>query len=219
MFTIWISPRVVSWIAPVALFLVLVLMFFPWTGVYPGGYAVYKQSALQMIWGGYSVDPVGEHVVGMENAIHGAIHANWLVAFYFLFILAALVLAATPLVQARTSYPLPRAFQKLLPWHAVLVVIATLLAFLILARFLVGGSDFEKAVISIVDKSFEKEPANLTPEEQIERGLKISRLNLSRTFWLRCAVFFHVIALAGGGVELWLQRRGGRPLPRLEAHY
>src|SRR5207253_4387536 len=108
-FTIWISPRGVPWIAPVALFLVLILMFFPWTGVYPGGYAVYKQSALQMIWGGYSVDQVGEQVVRMENAIQGAIHANWLMAFYFLLILAALVLAAMPLVRARTSLPLPDA--------------------------------------------------------------------------------------------------------------
>ena len=90
-------------------------------------------------------------------------------AFYFLLILAALMLAAMPLVRARTSLPLPGAFQKLLPWHAVLVVIATLLAFVILVRFLVGGSDFEKVVITIVAKSFEKEPANLTLEEQIER--------------------------------------------------
>ena len=58
-----------------------------------------------------------------------------------------------------------------------------------------------------------------TPEERIERGLRLDRLNLSRTFWLHCAVVFHLTALASAGLELWLQRRGARPLPRLEMHW
>jgi hypothetical protein len=217
--TISISPRAVSWITLMSLFLVLVLMFFPWTGVYPGGYGVYKQSALQMIWGGYSVDQAGEQVVRLEKAITEAIQANWLMVFYFLLILAALVLAAAPIVQTQTAYPLPQPLQKLLPWRNILVVIATLLAFLILLRFLVGGSDFEKAVIAVIDKSMGKDPSALTQEEQIERGLRLSRLNLSRAFWLRGAVLFHIIALVGAACELWLQRRGERPPPRFEAHW
>jgi hypothetical protein len=218
-YTVWLSPRVVSWIVPVALFLGFILMFAPWTGVYPGGYAVYTQNALQMIWGGFSVDSAGEKIVGMEKAIRAAIRANWLMVVYLLLILASLILAAAPLVQARTAYPFPRAFQQLLPWRTLLIVIATLLAFLILLSFLAGGSGFENAVIAIAEQGSDKEPATLTMEERIERGLKLSRLNLSRTFWLDCAVFSHVIALAGAGMELWLQRRGARPLPRIEAHW
>jgi hypothetical protein len=154
----------------------------------------------------------------METAIDAAIGANWLMVFYLLLILAAFVLAMLPLAQARISYPLPRPLQALLPWRALLVVIAILLALLILLRFLVGGSDFEKTVAAVAEKSNEKEPATLTQEDQIERGLRLSRLNLSRTLWLRWAVLFHLIGLASAGVDLWLQRRGERPLPRLEAH-
>src|SRR5207249_7563220 len=89
---IWISPRAIRWIAPVALFLILILLFFPWTGVYPSGYAVYTQTALQMIWGGYSVSPVGDKVLGMAKAIDGSIRANWLMLFYLLLTLAAFIL-------------------------------------------------------------------------------------------------------------------------------
>jgi len=224
MFTIWISPRVVRWFAPVALFLVLILLFFPWTGVYPGGYAVYTQNALQMIWGGYSVDPVGDKVIGLEKAITEAMRANWLMFFYLLLILAALVLAASPLVLTQVAYPLPQTLQPLWPWRTVLLLAATLVAFLILLAFLVNGSGFENAVITVAEKpekaalATEKEPPNPIQEE-IARGLRIGRLNLSRTFWLHCAVFSHCLALAGAGLELWLERRGARPLPRLEAHW
>lgn len=218
-FTVWLSPRVVRWITPVALFLVLLLMFFPWTGVRPGGYAIYTQNAFQMIWGGYSVDPTGEKVLGMEKTVSAAIRANWYMVFYFLLIVAALLLAATPPVLARISYPLPGALQRIWPWHTVLSLVATLLAFLLLLALLVNRPGLENAVIAAVEKGAEKDQApSRSLEEQIELGLRLSRLGLTRTLWLRCAVLLHAIALAGAGLELWLERRGQRPLPRLEGY-
>ncbi|HLJ92869.1 MAG TPA: hypothetical protein VKU02_06720, partial [Gemmataceae bacterium] len=109
--TFGINRRVVSWLTPVALLLVLILMYFPWTGVYPGGYAVYTQNALQMIWGGFSVDATGDKVLGMAKGIEGAMNANWMMAIYLLFLLGALFLGVLPLVQAHTPYPLPHSLQ------------------------------------------------------------------------------------------------------------
>ena len=223
-FTIAINPQVLRWIAPAALLLVLLLLLSPWTGVYPGGYGVYTQSGLQMIWGGYSVSEAGEKVVGMEKAIDGAIRANWLLLIYVLLILAALTLAAAAPVLAHLSYPPPGALQLIWPFRTVLVVVATLLAFLILLTFVVSGSGFENAVIAAVEKSPEKKPFALIKQDQseqgqIERGLKMSRLNLARTFWLQAAVFAHLLALTGAGLDLWMATRGGRPLPRLEARW
>jgi hypothetical protein len=217
--TIWISPRVVRWIAPVALLLVLILMFFPWTGVFPGGIAVYTQNAFQMIWGGFSVDPVGDRVLSMKEPIERAIRANWLMVFYPLLILAALLFAAAPLLLARIAYSVPRPLQRIWPWRAVLVLIATLLTFLILLSFLVNGSGFENAVTAVADKSSGTAVPAASIEEQIQRGLARDRVNLSRTFWLHAAVFFHVVALAGIGLELWLERRRARPLPRVELQW
>jgi hypothetical protein len=216
-------PRIIRWIAPVALFLLLILQFFPWTGVYPGQIGVYTQSAVQMIWGGFSVSPAGEKVLGMEKAIAEAIQTNLLMLLYLLLILAALVFAAMPVVLDQISYPVPRALQMVWPWRVVFVMAATLLSFLILLAFLVSGSGFEKAVIAIVDKSPEKGLSASTRddsvEQEIERGLKLSRLNLSRTFWLHAAVFCQIVALAGAVLDLWMERRRARPLPRLTAHW
>jgi hypothetical protein len=217
--TIWISPRVVRWIAPVALLLVLIAMFLPWTGVFPGGIAVYTQNAFQMIWGGFSVDSVGDTVLGMKPSIEHTIRANWLMLFYPLLILTAFLLAAAPLVPARISYPLPRPLQQIWPWRAVLVLIATVLAFLILLSFLTNGSGFENAVAVIADKSSGAEAGGATLQAQIQHGLALDRLNLSRTLWLHSAVFFQILALFGAGLELWLERRSTRPLPRVELQW
>ena len=60
---------------------------------------------------------------------------------------------------------------------------------------------------------------NRQPKEVIERGMKIGQVNLTRTFWLHGALFCHIVALVSAGLELWLYRRGERPLPRLEFHW
>lgn len=217
--TIWISPRIVCWITPLALLAVLTLMLFPWTGVFPGGIAVYTQNALQTIWGGFSTDPVGDSVLGMKEPIERAIRANWLMLFFPLLVLASLLLAAAPVVLARSAYQLPRPLQQIWPWRTVLVLIAVLLTFLILISFLMNGSGFEHAVRAIADERSGSESAGASLEDQIKRGLALDRLNLSRTFWLQGAVSFHILALVGSGLELWLERRRARPLPRVDLQW
>src|SRR5579862_2143569 len=53
-FSLWISPRVTQYIPAGLLFLVLVLTFFPWVGIRPGGVWLDSQSAWQAIYGGTS---------------------------------------------------------------------------------------------------------------------------------------------------------------------
>src|SRR5216684_1627293 len=95
--TIWISPVVVPWVNLGAFILLFVLLFFAWTGAYPGGYGVYTQSAFQAIFGSYSTDPVGEKVLNKDQEIRENIRANWLLmGLYFLLVLATVILAAAP---------------------------------------------------------------------------------------------------------------------------
>ncbi len=54
--SIWFSPKVLQYVAPVSVFLVFVLSFFAWTGVYPGGVAAVTQNMWQAAFWGYSVD-------------------------------------------------------------------------------------------------------------------------------------------------------------------
>jgi hypothetical protein len=139
--------------------------------------------------------------------------------FYPLLILVALVLAAAPLLQARIAYPLPRPLQRIWPWRALLVLSATLLTFLVLLSFLANGSGFENAVTAIAEKSSGTQVPAGSLEKQVQRGLALDRLNLSRTYWLHGAVLFHILALAGVGLELWLERRKARPLPRVDLQW
>src|SRR5207302_3296625 len=56
-FSIWFKPEVMRWVAPGALILCLVLMlFFPWIGVYPGGQSAAWQYAWQIPFGFKSDD-------------------------------------------------------------------------------------------------------------------------------------------------------------------
>ncbi len=54
--TTWLSPKYLQYVAPVAVLLILVLSFFAWTGIYPGGVADVTQNAWQATIGWYTVD-------------------------------------------------------------------------------------------------------------------------------------------------------------------
>src|SRR5213079_261119 len=53
-----LDPRVIRWVPAGALFLAFVLTFFPWNGLFPGGYSAYTQSAWGGLFANVSVDPV-----------------------------------------------------------------------------------------------------------------------------------------------------------------
>ncbi len=102
-YTIWFSPKVLQYVAPVALFLIFVLTFFPWVGVYPGGVADAWQNAWQATVGGYSIDP--DVVVASppfpkytekdaEKSTEPGV--NILLIFYLVVFIVTLVLAASP---------------------------------------------------------------------------------------------------------------------------
>src|SRR5438874_2691530 len=54
--TVWFSPKVIAYIAPISLFLTFFLFFFTWTGSYAGSYALVTQSGAQTMFGWYSYD-------------------------------------------------------------------------------------------------------------------------------------------------------------------
>jgi hypothetical protein len=199
-------------------------MFFPWTGMYPGGYGVYTQNAFQMMFGWHSSDAVGEKVLKMEQEIHNATPANWAMVFYVLLIVLALALAVAPLAMTRASLRLPPVLHQIWPWRSALIGLAVLLALLLLIFQLWRGFGLDRAVYSLVDRDFEKESAEAKTQEEkeiveIKRGRKLGEFNLHHTLWFRLAALCQLAALGGVGLERWLERRGDRPLPRIEVHW
>jgi hypothetical protein len=213
---------VVPWIAPVCLVLVFFLLFFPWVGAYPAGHGVYTQNGWQAFAGGFSTDPVGEKVLKKQSAIDENISKNWFrMGLYIVLTLAAIFLAALPLVMTRVTIKLPPSVEQIWPWRQALLGGITLLALLILFSLLWSGFSLEQAVAAPIDQQLDAQrQGNMTGEEHemlaIRRGAQLGELNLRRTAWLRWTVLLNLLALAGVGLEFWLERRQGRLPPRAE---
>jgi hypothetical protein len=207
----------------VALLLLFILLFFSWTGVYPGGYGIYWQNAWRTIGGGYAADPVGEKALRDTKPFED-IGSNWAMLFYVLLVLIALVLAILPLLQAHTTLQLPGAVKQIQPWRLAILLGATLVAFFILLAQSWVGFGLENAVTAAATKKLETAGANAKTDEdkkivEIHQGLELDKWNLHRTvkYWL--ALLCTVVALVGVALEFWLQRRGPRPLPRIDIQW
>jgi hypothetical protein len=215
---------VIPWITPIALALVLFLWFFNWVGLYPGGYGVYTQNPFQAMLGLFSVDPVGEKVMHMEEQIAKDISSNLLLFLHLIVLLAALVIAAVPLFTPKPAFALPPSLQQLWPWRVHLLTGVCALLFLLMLLQLSLGFGLENAVAVPIGQELDKStPALQTQEDlqqlRIRRGMALGRLNVRHTVWLSLAGFLEVVAIAGAGLELWISRRGPKPLPLVQVHW
>jgi hypothetical protein len=217
-----INPEYLPWIVPIALTFTLFLMFFPWVGAYPGGFGVYTQTGFQTIWGGFSVDPVGEKVLLQQKEIEDHISANWFrMTLYLLLILGALALLIWPIVQARGGVRTPPALEAIAPWRSTLLVVVLLLAFVFLFLQVWRGSGLEDALTAPIDTRLEKDRAaaqNYDEKTMVEirRGQLLGSLGLRATAWLYWEVIFLLIVLGGASLELWMEKRPDHPLPHAE---
>jgi hypothetical protein len=108
-YIIWISPRVVPWIAPVALVLVFFMLFFPWRSV--------------------PADATSE--IGSESG-WGKLFSGPLLIFYFLLYLVALALSIGSLLLALKVVPAQPQIAHLIPWKSCIAAGVVALAFLFL---------------------------------------------------------------------------------------
>lgn len=219
-YTIWFSPKVLQYVAPVALFLILVLSCFAWTGVYPGRVARGWQNAWQAAYGGYSIDP---DVVGDAAAFPKGYEPGWnfLLVFYLLLFIPTFIITVGCVALAFVP-PAPLAsLHTVLPWRWGIVAALNLVLFLFLALQLVLGFSLENNVINAadaaVDAGAKARETTTTPQARQDAIAKgEARRAVSRTIWLDLVVFFHLLAIAAAGLMFCLNRRGGRPAPRID---
>lgn len=128
-YTIWISPRVVPWIAPVCLLVVFILTFFSWLNIRTPGLGVHGESAWPIAFG----------------------QGNPLLIAYLLLFLLALLLALASVVLPRLAVTLPHAVQQMMPWRSGIVTGAILLAFLFLFLQVLKGFSEEAGETAAFD--------------------------------------------------------------------
>lgn len=213
--------------------LVFILMFFSWVGFYPGKVGVLTQSGWGAAFGSFTSDVVWEKVARFSTETY-APSIDLLLFFYVLLVLLinvpAVIVAALlprgnqalrPILQ-----PLAPHLPTIAPWRALGVAGITAFTFLLLALQGVWGFSLEQTVEDFADAQFKNDakPAATgfkeTPEEAqmrtLRRGMIVSQFGLQTTLWFRLAVLAHLLALIGAGLDLWLDRRGQRPLPRAD---
>ncbi len=219
---IWIGPRLVHWTIRITAVALVIFLFLPWTGLYPAGYGVYTQNAFQMIWGGTSVDPVGARALDPMKPFD-SVPGNGLMLLYVALVLLAFVLVVAPLVltPARVER-IPKSLRFIGRGRLGLLGTVAFTALVVLIAQWSTRFGLDEAVAAKADAKMANEvAAAVTPEEQqtasIHRAIEMGPLHLRHTSWLWLAVTAHVLLIAGVGLQYWLNRRGNRPLPRIEA--
>jgi hypothetical protein len=223
-YTSWFSPKVLMYFAPVAVFLIFVLSFFPWTGVYPGGVASAWQNGWQAIYGGWSCDA---DIISMPayKPFSKGYEPGWnFLLLFYIFLLLVPTLPVTIGCLALEFVPtkqLPPAAHQVLPWRWGIVAALNLILLLFLMLQLVLGFSLENNYIAAKDKAVadaakaREQPATTldNKSDAIERGL--GRQAVSRTMWLDLVVILSILAVLSAGLMFWLTRRGGRPAPQI----
>jgi len=223
-FVFGLNHVVVPWIAPACLAVVFFLWFFPWVGLYPGGYSAYTQTPFQAIVGSFSVDPVADKVMKMEEPIRNAIYMSGFSLLQLVILFAALALALVPLVSGKVSFAIPSVLHQILEWRMQVLAGTCALLFLLLLWQTSSGFGLENAAAYPIDERY-KESVNAAKTQEdaqqlaIRKGLELDRLNIQHTAWLSLAGFLELVAVGGTLLEMWLVRRGAKPLPLVQVHW
>lgn len=198
-FSLTLNPKAAAWVAPAAIVLIFVLLFFPWVSTYlTDGNQWYSQLG----WGtGF----------GSQRSFLGILYI--LLLFPTLFV--AIALAVVPLLPIK----LPPQLAPLLPWRSAAVAAVVLLPTLFLAaQCLLFGFGLENTVLTTGDGPKSEKPGD-TLEDKLrarETTRTVARATLDRSLWPYLAGVLHLIALAGCGIDLWLERRGPSLPPRMD---
>jgi hypothetical protein len=129
--TLWISPRVVPWITPVALFLVFVLLFFNWMH-WPAGIRLSEAGDELTL----KTDTISRNSWGLGFGEINALTILYLLTFLPTFLLAVAV-AVVQLLPGPIKLPGP--LPQLWPWRSALVALMALLSFFFLMLQLLAG--------------------------------------------------------------------------------
>jgi hypothetical protein len=219
--SVWFSDRVLQYVAPAAVFLIFVLQFFSWVGIYLGGVPFVTQSAWGAAFASFNPDAdIEAKAEGFSPSFKEEVDkpgASALSIFYLLLFLPTLAL--TIAVPVLTLFPLklPPFVQNLWPWRWGIVAAVNLIVFFFLVLQLLVGFSLEAKVKEQADKAVAALKAKTTAEiKGADMVYGMITGFAQRTFALKLAVFLHLLAIVSAGMVFWIQQRPNRPLPRLD---
>lgn len=215
-----LNRKICEWLTPICFTLVFILSFVNWVGLYPGGYSGYTQNGWQSLCAMMSVNPVSELELNMEAKLNERLYSTWWLLPYVIFMIIGLILAWADRILKMMHAKLPpivEIFWRYQP--AILAACAGVTLFMIVIQSL-SGFGVEKAATNLAEHELREDKAKAKTPEQIQRvEMRIDAIrgvfHPETTIWLRFAILFHVLALAGIVGETVLIHRGSKPPPRI----
>jgi hypothetical protein len=236
------SPAVIQYIPAVSLFLIFVLSFFTWVGIYPGGIPAATQGPWSAAFGMLTVDAdltggerefkvvTAKDVQDAKDAkdakdlpVSTEPSASVLILFYLLpFLLVGMVVSIAVVALPFIKVPLPPAVQQLLPMKWLIVMGLNVVLLLLLTLQMLLSFSLETTFAAWV----ERQPGTTAKNEQTPSVKKAQAIKgefsmwIQRTIWLKLAYLLQLLATASAIFIWWSERRGhGKPTPVLELRW
>jgi len=219
-----------QWIPAPALFIVFILTFFPWVGVYPGGIFMHSQNAYLTAFGGYFSDPdIPEKDTVFEKGFNFANEKadkpgfGPLMLFFLLAFFPAILLAGGALALTFFGQHLPPGMKALERWRWAFVAGFVLIALGFLWLQMLVGFNLEQSIRTTANKftipeiGEARNPTNQALVQKSEAQIRgFIKETVRRTIWLDLVVFLLVLTLMCSLVLFWIDFRGNKPLPRVD---
>jgi hypothetical protein len=233
-FSTWISPRYLQFVPLALLLLVFLLTFFPWVGVYMGGYGIDTQNAWQAAFASVSTSSDLEDMSWLKPREEGKgpkgaftrppgieVGVSVLTIFYLLGLFAILFFVVAAIALDFTGKFVPPQVEKFTRWRWVAVAVVALLSFFVLLLQDVIPFSLESRAADAVDKEFRKDDSGGSAASAIDRKHQTVIRNflvqfVSRTAWYRWAFWLHFWALVFCVVVMLANLRYPAPCPRVD---
>jgi hypothetical protein len=222
-----LHPSVLQALAVLAVLGVFVLSFFPWVGRYPGGVPLATQSAWQAAFGSETVDDELQKLpdlrLGPDGKTEEAVGASGLMILFVLLLIPTLLVTLAAALWDLFAAVLPARLQGFKRWRWGIAAALLLLTLVFLVLQEVSGFRLETRTTAEVDRQMEGlEKKAAAPGARsagvkvvaMMRGLLLSQLH--RTAALTWVTWLITLALACALLVFWVERRGSRPLPRVD---
>jgi hypothetical protein len=219
--SIWLSPKVLQWVAVGAIFLAFVLTFFTWIRGEPQGLIMATQNGWQAAFGGESLGPDWPKGKEMSKEEHAGVCVPLL--FYLLLLILLILLSAAAAALSLFPITLPPAVQRLLPWRWALVAGLAALAFLLLVLQLLVGFSVENkahAAASEMLEDLRKGARDDTTREEVEKRAAAAHRavdqSIIRTRAVTLVFWLTLIAVLCAGLTFRADFHPHKPTPRID---
>ncbi len=226
--TLTIPPKLIAWLPVIFYVAALVSTFFPWVGIYVGRFPLATQGPWRALAGSVSTDEILlshlEKQIPLDWRQELPSDAGLMLLGIILIALCALLAAADRGLNESDARNIP-PLAPIWPYRRWVLLLMGMLAVVAFYAQSLRGFGMERAIRTMtsrkIDEQFAQERAEATVsrskqallEYRMEQELR--RYGLEHTLWMKAGLLAITLGFVSVVVQMWLEQRGNKPLPRL----